>query len=153
MERLDAPTQPAKESSPDTSANGPKAQQVLAMRKVRDTPITPTPPTVSAHPFAHLGPAPYTFTSASSTYDRQATMTERKSSGLTYSENVSGSCDHCGMCISDFYYFKAANGTVFKVGSTCYEKGLVDESVYADARALRQATQAKHAPWPSASAT
>ena len=70
-------------------------------------------------------------------------MNERKNEGLVYSENTSGSCDHCGMCIQDFYYFRAADGTKFKVGSVCYEKGFISEETYADRKALAQATTAK----------
>ncbi len=106
---------------------------------------TDTTPALSAHPFAHLGPAPYRFTSASCTEDRLLMLAMTSESVLAGRQdaNVSGSCDHCGMCIHDFYHFKASNGTVFKVGSVCYEKGLIDEQTYADRKALAQAKAAK----------
>lgn len=77
----------------------------------------------AAHPFAHLGPAPYTFMGADDAFE-----STRPNSGILSAQETKrgGSCDHCGTAICDMYHFRAANGRRFKVGWKCAEKAGMD---------------------------
>ncbi|HKY49651.1 MAG TPA: hypothetical protein VJP45_00190 [Candidatus Limnocylindria bacterium] len=79
---------------------------------------------MDAHPFAHLGPAPYTYTGADDAFE----STGRATAGILSAQETKrgGSCDHCGTAITDMYHFVAANGRKFKVGWKCAEKAGMD---------------------------
>ena len=100
---------------------------------------------MNAHPFSHLGPAPYEFI-GSETKEERADKLQAQSLMIDQSDGnlCAGSCDHCGTAIFDVYRFRAADGTVFKVGSTCQEKAR--KEVHKGARfdrALEQAATAR----------
>ena len=65
------------------------------------------------HVFEHLGPAPYRYTGFE-VKKYQACQGAPIQPGST--------CDHCGTAIMDVYKFQAANGSFFKVGSSCVDK-------------------------------
>lgn len=65
------------------------------------------------HVFDHMGPAPYRYTGFE-VKKYQACHGAPIQPGST--------CDHCGTAIMDVYKFVAADGTAFKVGSSCVEK-------------------------------
>lgn len=87
--------------------------------------------------FAHIAPGPYRFVG----YESEDMRAERKAHELAsatdfvvQTDNMcGGTCDHCGTPIFDVYFFRAADGTKFKVGCECAEKALSGED---DARAL-----------------
>lgn len=85
--------------------------------------MTNSATTVSTHPFAHLGPAPYKFVGLETRETREALNAQRKADGLVYTTNLcGGSCDHCGTAIQNVFWFEAADGKRFKVGCDCAEK-------------------------------
>lgn len=65
------------------------------------------------HAFDHIGPAPYRYLG----YEAK---TYQACPGAPV--QVGGSCDHCGTGIIDTFYFVAADGTKFHVGSSCVQK-------------------------------
>lgn len=79
-----------------------------------------THPASTTHPFSHIAPGPYRFCGNQSTEDRVALNSRLRSEGEPYTTNMcGGTCRHCGTEIWDVYYFKAADGTKFKVGCEC----------------------------------
>jgi hypothetical protein len=77
-------------------------------------------PTRPRHPFAHLGPGPYRFLGLETTECREELNRDREREGLVFTTNLcGGSCDHCGTSIWDVYRFQCADGTRFKLGSSC----------------------------------
>lgn len=79
----------------------------------------------SAHPFRAFGPGPYKLLGVDTTEDRKARNSERKGMGQTYTTNMcGGTCDLCSTAIWDVYRFRCADGTTFKVGSTCMLKNI-----------------------------
>lgn len=93
--------------------------------------------TDTRHVFHHIAPAPYR-------YIGYAHETYQACPGAPI--QVGGSCDHCGQGIKDTYRFRAVDGTVFKVGSTCVEKS-GDKGLYSqikrDANAVKRERKAK----------
>lgn len=71
--------------------------------------------TEQAHIFAKFGPGPYRFV-------RYEYMTYQACHGAPV--QVGTSCDHCATGIKNVYFIQCADGTEFKVGSTCVEKRL-----------------------------
>lgn len=104
-----------------------------------------TQPETAAHPFAHLGPAPYRFVGLEVEEDRAMAQAARAAAGLIHTTNLcGGSCDHCGTAISDIYRFRAADGRVFKVGCSCAEKAMERwEPALAAAKKARNAKNKK----------
>ena len=68
------------------------------------------------HPFQALGPPPYRYLGHSS----ESYQAVRGDPSCPIQPG--GSCDHCGTGIYEIFRFQAADGTKFKVGSTCVEK-------------------------------
>lgn len=98
---------------------------------------------MNAHPFSHLGPAPYRFLGFEDTDTRKALNSHLRAEGQVYTTNMcGGSCDHCGTAIWNVFRFRAANGVEFKVGSTCQEKARDEVGRYHDS-ALERASDAK----------
>jgi len=70
----------------------------------------------TAHPFAHLGPAPYKYLGHTS----ESYQAVRGDPNCPIQPG--GSCDHCATGIYEMFHFRAADGTRFKVGSSCVAK-------------------------------
>lgn len=85
----------------------------------------------SAHPFAHLGPAPYTFLSLEDESARRALDIQAEATRGYSTRSIMGAqdddattCDHCGTSITLAFRFRAADGTEFRTGCDCAEKAL-----------------------------
>ncbi len=116
--------------------------------------VNPAQPiTAKPHPFHHLGPAPYRFLGAETAEDREVRIRQASGALLPMDGQApnlcAGSCDHCGTAIFDVYRFEAADGTRFKVGSTCQEKAhselghRVDTALLKGAEARREVARTK----------
>jgi hypothetical protein len=98
-------------------------------------------PTHTAHPFAHLGPAPYRLVGVETREDRGYDNRQRELAGQPFTTNLcGGTCDHCGTAIHLVFFFRAADGVRFKVGSSCATKASDPRAVsgtrdYAEIRA------------------
>ena len=77
----------------------------------------------STHPFDAIMKGPYRLVGLSTPESRESFNAERKSEGLTYTENTKcgGTCAHCGMAISIVCIIEGSEGR-FTVGSTCVER-------------------------------
>ena len=80
---------------------------------------------IELHPFAHLGPAPYTFIGVWSPPSKELQSANTQAYNLALSEKPSGChgvCDHCGSCLTDHYMIRDAAGIRHVVGSSCIKK-------------------------------
>lgn len=109
-----------------------------------DTTTTRTAKTI-AHPFAHLGPAPYRFVGMfrlpvlesfgmnSAGYNNALASLPRLDGGL-------GSCSHCSMAITYIYVVECADGTKWGVGCDCICKlGSGDAQLVREVKAKKKA--------------
>lgn len=86
--------------------------------------MTTAADTIQDHPFAHLGPAPYRFVGVKDVAESNTLAAQERGALVSELEHVHSvtSCDHCGTAITVAYRFRAADGTVFKVGESCANK-------------------------------
>lgn len=92
-----------------------------------------TTATATVHCFekAGLGLAPFKLIGIQTTADIAELNAHRAAHGQMFTTNhCGGTCDYCGMAISDVYKIRSADGKEFKVGCDCVlktgEKGIVD---------------------------
>lgn len=102
----------------------------------------------AAHPFAHLGPAPYRFLGCAHVEEIEMKLREREEAAGIQTHSVfapgacrTQTCDHCSNSIEIVYRFRAADGRTFKVGCDCAEKALDPAS--AEGRAFHKARKAR----------
>tara|TARA_R110000824_G_C14949588_1_gene650776 strand:- start:66 stop:647 length:582 start_codon:yes stop_codon:yes gene_type:complete len=87
--------------------------------------ITQAATEIELHPFAHLGPAPYTFAGVWSMPARSLQGQNPEAYNRAMSEAPTrrcGSCHHCGAAITGHYLIRDASGTLHAVGSSCIKK-------------------------------
>lgn len=108
----------------------------------------------ATHPLEGLAKGPYTFLGLETQENRVLEATFAREAGRPYTTNThcGGSCDLCGMAITNVYRFRGADGRAFKLGCDCAELGFantpemlkaVKEAKNERRRALRQASQAE----------